>query len=423
LKKSNEESIKKAGLPETDTVRLAGAKRIGIMGGTFDPIHNGHLAAAESARAELRLDVVLFIPAGNPVFKQGKPLTPGALRFEMTRLATASNPAFHVSRIELDREGVTYTVDTLRALRSACPGTQLFFITGADAFADVLRWREASALFKLAAFVVAGRPGTDRKQLKEVIAKVRAMNGRIKMLDCPAVDISSSSLRGRAASGLPVRYLTPDNVAGFIEEHRLYLKERRNEHVPADEILKILRNTQSAKRFEHTKSVAVEARRLAALYGADEENAYLAGILHDAARGLPDDKLLSKARRYGVEINGVAAKRPSLIHGLVGAEMARHEFGVRNQDVLNAVMYHTTGRPGMSKLEKVVLVADYIEPTRPDREDVISVRAFAETDLDGAVIRALTEKIAFNRDNSLHPLSQQAYEYMVDTIKSEKEDT
>jgi nicotinate-nucleotide adenylyltransferase len=285
-----------------------------------------------------------------------------------------------------------------------------------------LRWREAGALFKLAAFVVAGRPGTDRKRLKEVITKTRLMNGRIKMLDCPAVDISSSSLRGRAASGLPVRYLTPDNVAGFIEEKGLYLKDWRGAHTPADEILKILRTTQSAKRFEHTKSVASEARRLAVIHGADEESAYLAGILHDAARGLLDDKLLSKARRYGVEISGVAVKRPSLIHGLVGAEMARHEFGVKDQDVLNAVRYHTTGRPGMSKLEKVILVADYIEPARPDREDIAFVRAGAETDLDGAVTRALAAKIDFNKDNSLHPLSKQAYEYMIDTVKPDKED-
>lgn len=183
------------------------------MGGTFDPIHNGHLVCAEEARCQLELDEVIFVPAGNPWQKGG--VSSAEDRYLMTVLATASHENFSVSRIEIDREGPSYTLDTLRAFRSFYEDVELFFITGADAVAEILSWRDPDAVLNEAHFVAATRPGYDIKNMEPVLEKVSVMH-------IPALAISSSDIRARVASGRPVRYLMPWEVAQFIATRGLY---------------------------------------------------------------------------------------------------------------------------------------------------------------------------------------------------------
>jgi nicotinate-nucleotide adenylyltransferase len=190
-------------------------ERIGLMGGTFDPIHHGHLFAAEEVRYAFSLDKVVFVPAGSPWQKRGTAVTAAELRYEMTKIATADEPAFDVSRIEIDRTGPTYTVDTLREFRSCAPGAELFFITGSDAILQILTWKDADAALQLATFVAVSRPTHD-------LSAVKNLPGRIEMLEIPALTISSTDIRRRIAEGRPVRYLLPDAVASFIDEHGLY---------------------------------------------------------------------------------------------------------------------------------------------------------------------------------------------------------
>lgn len=395
---------------ETDEFmdKLGDASRIGIMGGTFDPIHYGHLAMAEAARVRLLLDAVLFIPVGNPVFKQEQAVTDKELRYEMACLATASNPYFVVSRVELDRGGVTYTIDTVNELqRRFGPKTKFFFIVGADAFAQVFQWRDTKNLFKSLTFAVADRPGANRKQLQDAVKAARSQyKAKLKAVKGPSMDISSSAIRAISAKGGSIRYLTPEPVIGFIQDKGLYRSAANS-----DEILRKLRATQSEKRFAHTVSVAEEAKRLARLHGVSESKAYLAGILHDGAKGLTDGKLLDYAKRFRIGLDDVTAKRVSLLHAAIGAELAKRDYGVTDEDVLNAIRFHTTGRPGMSRLEKVIFVADYIDPTRVRFNGLEKVRACAEVDLDAAVILILQSKIAYNRDRPLHPLSKEALDY------------
>jgi nicotinate-nucleotide adenylyltransferase len=200
--------------------------RVGIMGGTFDPIHHGHLVAAEEARWQFHLDQVLFIPTGQP---WQKPVGVSAAedRFRMTVIATASNPAFALSRIEIDHPGPTYTVDTLRRLRAELePGTRLYFITGADAVLQILTWKDGEEVLKLAELIAATRPGYDLSRLAEWLPSAA---DRVHPLEIPMLAISSTEIRARVARGAPIRYLVPEGVVRYVEEHGLYRAARAGE--------------------------------------------------------------------------------------------------------------------------------------------------------------------------------------------------
>jgi nicotinate-nucleotide adenylyltransferase len=187
--------------------------RIGIMGGTFDPIHHGHLVAASEAQVALKLDEVIFVPTGKPADKPD--VSPAEHRYLMTVIATASNPRFRVSRVDIDRPGFTYTVDTLREMRAEFVDADLFFITGADAIAEVLSWKDAHELTSLAHFVGVSRPGHDLR----VDSLPRE---HVTVLEVPALAISSSDCRARVGAGNSVWYLVPDGVVQYIAKHRLY---------------------------------------------------------------------------------------------------------------------------------------------------------------------------------------------------------
>jgi len=194
--------------------------RIGILGGTFDPIHYGHLAIAEEARLALQLDRVLFVPAAQQPLKRGTHIATPEQRFAMTQLACASNSTFEVSRIELDRPGPSFTLTTLEALQTAQIG-ELHFILGDDALADLARWHAAERLVELARIIAVGRPGS-LTDLTRIIQALPALQERLTVLPGPALDISSSTLRRRVAASQPIRYQTPDAVVAYIGEHRLY---------------------------------------------------------------------------------------------------------------------------------------------------------------------------------------------------------
>ena len=204
-------------------------RRIGVFGGTFDPPHLGHLALAEWAWARLRLDRVLFVPAGAPPHKRGRRLSDPAHRLAMVRLAVRGNPAFAVSDLEALRTGPSYTVDTLRALRARHPGARLFLLMGADSLSEFPTWREPAAIARLATLVVAARPGpgarVSRGGARKPARPARLPRGaRVVRLDNPLVDVSASVLRARARARLPLRYLVPDAVAAYLERHGLYRK-------------------------------------------------------------------------------------------------------------------------------------------------------------------------------------------------------
>lgn len=202
---------------------MSDRRRIGVMGGTFDPIHHGHLVAASEVQSWFDLDEVLFVPTGQPWQKSEREVSPAEDRYLMTVIATAANPRFNVSRVDIDRPGLTYTIDTLRDLSRLYPYADLYFITGADALAAILTWRDAPELFELAHFVGCTRPGHEMDESTlEGLPKER-----VTLVEIPALAISSTDCRQRVRSGEPVWYLVPDGVVQYIGKHGLYQPDPR----------------------------------------------------------------------------------------------------------------------------------------------------------------------------------------------------
>ena len=195
-------------------------RRIGVMGGTFDPVHHGHLVAASEVAHIFDLDEVVFVPTGQPYQKDHRQVSPAEDRYLMTVIATASNPRFSVSRVDIDRPGPTYTIDTLREVRAANgPGDELYFITGADALAEILTWHEVDELFTLAHFVGCTRPG-------HRLSGVGLPDGKVSLVEIPARANSSTECRARVEAGEPVWYLVPDGVVQYIAKRQLYAKAK-----------------------------------------------------------------------------------------------------------------------------------------------------------------------------------------------------
>lgn len=195
------------------------------MGGTFDPIHNGHLVAASEVQGWFDLDEVLFVPTGQPWQKLHREVSPAEHRYLMTVIATAANPRFRVSRVDIDRDGPTYTIDTLRDLHAELPDADLFFITGADALTDIFSWRDADDVFALAHFVGCTRPGAEIDP--DTLAAIP--KERVTVLEVPALAISSTDCRDRQRAGQPIWYLVPDGVVQYITKHRLYPDTRETQ--------------------------------------------------------------------------------------------------------------------------------------------------------------------------------------------------
>ncbi len=206
-------------------------RRVGVMGGTFDPVHHGHLVAASEVQSWFGLDEVVFVPTGQPWQKSDLVVSPAEHRYLMTVIATASNPRFWVSRVDIDRGGPTYTIDTLRDLRARMPDAALYFITGADALGSIFTWRDAQGLFELAHFVGCTRPGYDFAP-----EKLRGIpEDQVTIVEIPALAISSTDCRTRTAAGDPVWYLVPDGVVQYISKHDLYVSEGSAPRLAAQE--------------------------------------------------------------------------------------------------------------------------------------------------------------------------------------------
>ena len=356
-------------------------RRIGILGGTFDPVHAAHLVCAETVGAALGLDRVVLMPAGVPSFKRDTAAASAEDRLSMADLAVADNPRLAYSGLEVERAGVTYTADTLRELRRRLPaGCEIVFIMGADSFLTLDRWHEAASLGGLASFAVATRPGATVDA--PALARIRAAGGIEPVLvPVPPLDIASRALRARVAAGEPIRYLVPDEVASFIERRGLY--EARGEGEKAvdakqggggdaarnDEPFFAARRDElqgrvGPRRFRHSLGVSDAAGELAHVYGVDEGEARLAGLLHDWDKGLDDPGILARADELGLELSDELRSMPRVLHGITAARALGRDFPELSPALLQAIERHTLGAPDMSDLDMVLYIADALEPGR-----------------------------------------------------------
>ncbi len=351
--------------------------RLGVLGGTFDPIHVGHLRIAEEVREALGLDGVLFIPAGDPVFKKDQSVTDAFERLEQVRCAVADNPRFDVSPIEVLRPGDTYTVDTLRQLRGMLPeNVELVFILGDDAAECLGEWKDTAELARLARFAIAeGRPGSlDHEALREKLA--RAGDFIVDFVPVSALDISSSGIRNRLAQGESIRYLVPEAVRMRLLKAQQVPKggeegAAESEEALSDEFFearrKELEGRVKPKRYRHSLGVSETAGELARRYGVDERKARLAGLLHDWDKGLDDEGIRARVKELSLEDAfdpQVVEHMANVLHGQTAACALGREYPCIPQDVLQAIDRHTVAATDMTPLDMVLYIADAVEPNR-----------------------------------------------------------
>lgn len=357
-------------------------ERIGIMGGTFDPIHAGHISMALNAKEQAKLDRVLVIPTGNPPHKTDT--APAEDRWKMVCAACAGESALEPCRVELDRTGVIYTADTLTLLQEQYPKAAFYYIIGADTLMELQNWKNYQQVLTMCSFLVCPRTWNyTASQLKEERHRLKSMGATITMLDMPVVDASSTDIRAALAAGQPAPML-PAPVQEYCAVKGLYGMEKR---IPqADVWLDKLFAALSVKRFAHTLAVAYAARELALRHGLDAQKSEIAGLLHDCAKCIPLEEMRAMAVEHRLLSDNEALQSGNLLHAPVGAYLARMEYGVNDPEIIQAILYHTTGTPGMSLLDMAVYLADKIEPTRAEYPILSTVRRLAQESLEQALL-------------------------------------
>lgn len=395
--------------------------KIGIFGGTFNPPHLGHLAAARTAIDVLGLDRLLMIPAAIPPHKELPEGTPAPEhRLVMTaKLADALllPEKVEVLSLELDRAGKSYTSDTLAQLREEYPEAELWLLMGTDMFLTLHLWHEPEKILKLADVCAFGRTEQDGEAVfapqREYLQK-NFPGAKITTITLPGlVDISSTRLRALLAGGKGAEYLYP-SVYGYILMKGLYGTRADLKHLDLPELRACSDALVLQKRVRHIRGTEEEAARLARRWGADETLARRAGILHDCTKYLSGEEHIAICRQYGVPLDDLERSAPKLLHSKTGACIARHVFG-ESDEVYEAIFWHTTAKADMTTLEKILYVADYMEPNRAF-DGVERLRELAYSDLDRALLLGVEITVQEMRDRDLpvHKNTLQAQAWLRD---------
>ena len=395
--------------------------RLGIYGGSFDPPHLGHLHAAAAAAGYLELDRLLLVPAGVPPHKELPAGAPDAERRAAMTALTAEQtellsgiPA-QVSRMEIERAGKSYTADTVRALRGEYPDAELWLLMGTDMFLTFQDWREPEEILSHAGICAFGR---SEKDTEELLAAQRGEltrrfpMARITTMVLPnLVEVSSTQIRRSLPDGGGGDYLTPQ-VYGYILREHLYGTKLDLKRLTPGQLRPIALSYLRAKRVRHVLGVEEEAIRLAGKYGADVEKARIAALLHDCTKRLSPEEHYALCGKYGVPLDEVERAAPKLLHAKTGAAIARAVFGA-DSEVCDAILYHTTGRANMTVLEKVIYLADYIEPNR-GFDGVDALRAAVYEDIDKGLEMGLRMSIVEleERGGPVHRNTREAHEYI-----------
>ena len=385
-------------------------ERIGIMGGTLDPVHDGHLRMARCALSQAHLSRVLMLPSGNPPHKPH--ITPAEDRWRMLVAACAGEEGLEPCREELDRSGVIFTVDTLSILREKYPQAELFYLIGADTLMELKKWREYGRVLRLTKFLVCPRSSRyTADELSQERDRLTMLGGDIRWLDMDTLDVSSTDVRQAIAAGQAAPHLSPV-VQEYAEVCGLYGASPRIPQARA--WLEKLFAALSAKRFAHTLGVAATARRLALIHGLDADKAEAAALLHDCAKCMPLADMQRIARENRLTEDESLLTSGALLHSVAGAHVAHADYGVDDPILLSAIRRHTTGAPGMTKLDMAVWLADAIEPTREDYPGLTDLRALAEVSLEKAILSSMESTLAYvrKRGKSVHPATMETVAWL-----------
>ncbi len=390
-------------------------KKMGLFGGSFDPIHSGHMAMATRLADALGLDGVVLMPTYIPPHKIKETMAPAEDRLAMCALAVAEDPRLTVSRLEIDREGASFTVDTLLALQQQQPDTQWYLFTGADMFCTLRTWYRFEEIAGLAVLCTVPRGDIDAAHLQEYAAELEQLGARCHVEQQPVMPVSSTELRRRVVAGEALTGLVSPAVEAYIAEKGLYRGDAgMTSRSRNDQFRDIIRARLSDYRYRHSLCVADESARLAQKYGADTATMYTAGLLHDILKDTPANAQLQILQDFGILLDGVAKVVPKLWHAVSGAAFIEHILGVKEPAILQAVRYHTTGRAGMSLEEKILFVADFTSADR-DYPDVGEMRRLADVSLEEAMVYGIdfTIRDLLAGGQPVHPDTLAAYNEIV----------
>ena len=386
-------------------------ERIGIYGGSFNPPHIGHINAAQCAVEVLGLSKMLVVPCN---ISPGKPLCPDHVsneqRLQMLKLAIGDDPKLELCDTELQRGGISYTCDTIAQLREEYPDAELVLCMGSDAFTHFEEWKDIEKILQEASLAVFYR-GKRSDDLESVQQRLEQRGAKVYVVENPVTQISSTQLRRLLAFRCADPFLQP-RVAMLIQIFNLYGTGENYRHLPMDKLEQVVISLLKPSRVAHVLGCRDTAVEMAKCWGVDETDAARAAILHDITKALDGPLQLTLCNEYGIVLDEFSANNPKTLHALTGSLVAQRIFG-ENTAVVDAIRWHTTGKPNMNVLQKIIYVADYMEPNR-DFPGVERLRELAFTDLDGALKLGLQMTLNMLREQGrqISPESQQALAWL-----------
>ncbi len=393
--------------------------KVGILGGTFDPIHNAHIEIAKAALAQFQLDKVLIMPTPNPPHKDKTTITDNFHRVNMIKLAISSYDKIKFSDFELNSQDVTYTADTLYMLNEINPDIEYYFILGSDSILSFLSWYRPDVITKYSKLLAVRRDDESSTLMEEQITEIESkFNTTIGIIKMNSMNISSSYVRTHDYEA--IKEMVPKCVYNYIKLNNLYSDNNINKAWSINKITQDLEATLKPSRYFHTLSVAKTAKEMAEHFNENPNKAYFAGILHDCAKNYSNESLIAICQNNNLNINDFEINNPQLLHGKVGAYLANIKYGITDKEILSAIIWHTTGKPNMTTLEKIIFCADYIEPTRYKQPNLEELRMIALSDLDMLTYRILEDTVTylkhFSKD-SIDDNTINAYNYYKNLIK------
>lgn len=380
--------------------------RIGIYGGAFNPVHKGHVKLAREVKTKANLDKIIIMPSGVSPHKSSGSLVDSIHRLEMCKLAFEGED-YMISDLEIKREGKSYTVDTVTELKKLYPDDELYLIMGSDMLLCFHKWYRYEDILSAVTICATTRQGDI--SLDELKAYSRdVLRKDTLIIDFEPFECSSTKVRNALLSGDDASSSVPCKVLAYIIEKGLYTDEYTK-------IRQLLRSRLDDYRYIHSLGVADSARGLAKIYGADEEKAYFAGLLHDIAKNTPKNEQLDIMSKGGINLTNAEKNNPALWHAMAGECYLRLEMGITDPEILGSVRYHTTGKEGMTLLEKIIYVADYISAER-NYPDVDVMRDLSlNHSLEKASLYSLI--YTFNKQTKLqgiiHPDSVEYYNELI----------
>ncbi len=395
-------------------------ERIGIYGGTFNPPHIGHIRAAQYAVDSLKLSRLLVIPSCISPHKTLPENSPSPeQRLRLLELSIGNQEKIQISDLELQRGSTSYTYETVAQVRQMYPDRELLLFMGTDMFLSFDSWRKPDEILQNAALAVFYRGDTGEIQkIQEKKIFFEKQGATVYLVENPVTEISSTDLRRMLIFGCADSFL-PNGVGDYIRQNGLYGAGRQYKGLSMEELEQTVISLLKPNRVNHVLGCRQTARQLALLYGVDTEDAERAALLHDITKALDGPLQLTLCREYGINLDDFSANHPKTLHALTGSLVAERIFG-ENPAVVAAIRSHTTGKADMNTLEKIIYVADYMEPNR-DFDGVDKLRNLAYNDLDGALRLGLEMTLSMlqQQGRDISPASRQALNFLYNSGKKE----